>query len=341
VSEENKRIEKLEASSASHTGNNTLRVGEINMLSDHFKDVFGQIKELKGEGEVHSEQILAAYNQRTELEKKYDSLEKRYEAKRDTVFKIGDVQIQIDEKQSDRIKRLEKEIKELKQLVLDNHRTVIGYCDELKEQQYLDAGEIRNTKQDIHEIRETLQEFISVYEMENMVDTGLLAMLGGEKTVNEVNNPMSSGSGMKTETDSKPPSNEVWCEGHNPSEYNARDQNHAVGKALRMALSGQDSKPPRVDVYQYKGKLPHYENMDPAYNRKETELVDFDLYSHEGVTMYSAKTQVIVEKEDLELSIKRETWLLEELYHSHYNNKDYDKHWNDYLIFKKKYLEGS
>ncbi|KKL23881.1 hypothetical protein LCGC14_2420940 [marine sediment metagenome] len=48
---------------------------------------------------------------------------------------------------------------------------------------------------------------------------------------------------------------------------------------------------------------------------------------------------VLVEKEDLELSIKRETWLLEELYHSHYNNKDYDKHWNDYLIFKKKYLE--
>ncbi|KKK98949.1 hypothetical protein LCGC14_2637680, partial [marine sediment metagenome] len=34
----------------------------------------------------------------------------------------------------------------------------------------------------------------------------ILRGLGGEKTVNEVNNPMSSGSGMKTETDSKPPS---------------------------------------------------------------------------------------------------------------------------------------
>ena len=34
--------------------------------------------------------------------------------------------------------------------------------------------------------------------------------LGGEKTVNEVNNPMSSGSGMKTETDSKPPSCEFY-----------------------------------------------------------------------------------------------------------------------------------
>ena len=63
-------------------------------------------------------------------------------------------------------------------------------------------------------------------------------------------------------------------------------------------------KPPRVDVYQYKGKLPHYENMDPAYNRKETELVDFDLYSHEGVMIYNAKTQTIVEKEELE-------WLFE------------------------------
>ncbi len=93
---------------------------------------------------------------------------------------------------------------------------------ELKEQQYLDAGEIRNTKQDIHEIRETLQEFISVYEMENMVDTGLLAMLGGEKTVNEVNNPMSSGSGMKTETDSKPPEQDVASSASHTEEMNKR-----------------------------------------------------------------------------------------------------------------------
>ena len=37
-------------------------------------------------------------------------------------------------------------------------------------------------------------------------------------------------------------------------------------------LNGKtDSKPPRVDIYQYKGKLPHYENMDPAYHRNPSE----------------------------------------------------------------------
>jgi len=42
-----------------------------------------------------------------EIEKKYDSIERRYETKRDTIFKVGDCQRKIDEEQN-------KEISELK-----------------------------------------------------------------------------------------------------------------------------------------------------------------------------------------------------------------------------------
>jgi len=86
----------------------------------------------------------------------------------------------------------------------------------------------------------------------------ILRGLGGEKTVNEVNNPMSSGSGMKTETDSKPPScefcgrdliyyEEKWICGHgyiktavNPSEQDvASSASHTVDYPCEKSKDGR------------------------------------------------------------------------------------------------------
>ncbi|KKM22025.1 hypothetical protein LCGC14_1629500 [marine sediment metagenome] len=45
--------------------------------------------------------------------------------------------------------------------------------------------------------------------------------------------------------------------------------------------------------------IENHKRSDCMVCQKGIEIVDFDLYSHEGVMMYNAKTQTIVEKEDL------------------------------------------
>ncbi|KKK51968.1 hypothetical protein LCGC14_3109620, partial [marine sediment metagenome] len=77
-------------------------------------------------------------------------------------------------------------------------------------------------------------------------------------------------------------------------------ESNVPGSSVREALSDSqgttDSKPPRVDVYQYKGKLPRYENMDPAYHKNPSE---YDASSARQTELYChCCGTVILEEKD-------------------------------------------
>ena len=78
----------------------------------------------------------------------------------------------------------EKELSELKtkvHTVMEDQYLLEKSIKELKEQ-VLNSEEHQQEHELVHDIKDVLREFIAVYEMENMVDTGLLDKLGGEKT---------------------------------------------------------------------------------------------------------------------------------------------------------------
>lgn len=75
----------------------------------------------------------------------------------------------------------EKDIKVVKAMINMNCREI----SELK-QDMLDFGSIQyNIKREISELKEVLQELVSCYEMEHMIETGLLEKLDGEKEPTE------------------------------------------------------------------------------------------------------------------------------------------------------------
>ncbi|KKN15258.1 hypothetical protein LCGC14_0987770 [marine sediment metagenome] len=85
---------------------------------------------------------------------------------------------------------------------------------ELKEKQihWATLENVTACRLGIENIEKILQELIAVYEMENMVDTGLLNKLGGEKPVEDIR---VFEKGTPQQTDSKPPSYENFLMIHN------------------------------------------------------------------------------------------------------------------------------
>ena len=124
---------------------------------------------------------------------------------------------------------LEKSIKELKDQFTNNHLDL--FPDWIN---------------DISLMKEVLQEFISVYEMESMVDTGLLAMLGGEKSggmkdtiVNEVIQVQHS----------KPPSKCPYCSNEIKFTRKFRDQDEDIIFEFHCSECNRKIRGERLDSF--------------------------------------------------------------------------------------------
>ncbi len=149
----------------------------------------------------------------------------------------------------------------------------------------------------------------------------LLKKLGGEKTVNEVNNPMSSGSGMKTETDSKPPS----CEFYNIEYCDPCKSPNDITKCDLFQIGTQIKIEKWNPSEQDAGSASARESLDRQTAKIERIIEIYD-NGHESV--FYPYTHMVVEKEDLKylFNASREVcWHMME-----------DKRWNE---MKKKYLE--
>jgi len=116
---------------------------------------------------------------------------------------------------------LEKQAKEIKELKEHNHKGIENSIDDI-----LVLIDKRQTN--IEEVLRDLGEKLVGWQKEKQTDYDkeyfakslqhTIDKLGGGKTVSKDNEPSLDVEVLNGKTDSKPPSNEVWCEGHNPSE---------------------------------------------------------------------------------------------------------------------------
>ncbi|KKK68647.1 hypothetical protein LCGC14_2941940, partial [marine sediment metagenome] len=204
-----------------------------------------------------------------------------------------------------------KEIKELKNRCKKRGDLIVDNCGEIKE-----LKEILREHYNEHKRIQNDNVYDEVFPIdeawENHLKNGL-KKLGGEKTVGGNAAPSislkSSLGKPQFKTDSKPPS---IASSASHTEQELINTSEPLYEFIKTHPPKEKENPSKQDPLGIEGKYEAWtreELINECYNlvsnmeameslhireKKTTELVDFDLYSHEGVTMYNAKTQVIV-----------------------------------------------
>ena len=84
--------------------------------------------------------------------------------------------------------------------------------------------------------------------------------------------------------------------------------------------------------------LNHYTELKDAGSARQT-VKTTRIWKLDPKILNEADKYILVAREDLEQAIKRESWLLDQLFPTHYGSDDFNKIWGAYITFKKKYLK--